>query len=190
SPNVMNLPVISKFIQASIDAAMAEYVAPKSMTMDLKEMLMGEDFKWDTSARGVIVFHILKAEDVKQGDSKAKQAVEKAIRTVRRQTGEDGGDNYVSVSWSKLGKTLWSTRIIKGPLEPHWDERGIVLVTPEEINARESLKVQVWDSDRLTADDHIGTVEVELKELFQNPCQMQERKDKLMNEEADEEMPG
>ncbi len=38
SLNVMNVPLISKFVQSSIDAALAEYVAPKSLTLDLKSM--------------------------------------------------------------------------------------------------------------------------------------------------------
>lgn len=56
--NIMNLPLISNFVQSSIDAAMAEYVAPKSLTLDLKEMLAGDDFKKDTSSRGVLVVNI------------------------------------------------------------------------------------------------------------------------------------
>lgn len=38
--NIMDLPIISGFVQSSVDAAMAEYVAPKSLTLDLKDMLM------------------------------------------------------------------------------------------------------------------------------------------------------
>lgn len=43
--NVMDVPLISGFVQSAIDAALAEYVAPKSLTLDLKNMLVGEDFK-------------------------------------------------------------------------------------------------------------------------------------------------
>ena len=41
-PNLMNVPLISTFVQTSIDAALAEYVAPKSLTLDLKDMLVGD----------------------------------------------------------------------------------------------------------------------------------------------------
>ena len=43
-PNLMDLPLISNFVQSAVDAAMAEYVAPKSLTLDLKAMLAGEWF--------------------------------------------------------------------------------------------------------------------------------------------------
>ena len=54
----MDLPLISRFVQSSVDAAMAEYVAPKSLTLDPKNMLAGDDFKKDTAARGVFVVRI------------------------------------------------------------------------------------------------------------------------------------
>ncbi len=60
--------VISSFVQSSIDAALAEYVAPKSLTLDLKDMLVGDDFKKDTSARGCLVVTIMNATDFKEGD--------------------------------------------------------------------------------------------------------------------------
>ena len=44
-PNVMNLPVISDFISKSIDTACAEYVAPKSITLDLQQLISGDDIK-------------------------------------------------------------------------------------------------------------------------------------------------
>ena len=34
-PNVLNLPLISGFVKSSIAAAANEYVAPKSMTLNL-----------------------------------------------------------------------------------------------------------------------------------------------------------
>lgn len=66
SLNVMDVPLISGFVQSAIDAALAEYVAPKSMTLDLKDMLMGEDYKKDTSTRGVVWIFIRSARDFKQ----------------------------------------------------------------------------------------------------------------------------
>ena len=47
---------------------MAEYVAPKSKTLDLKAMTIGNDFKTDTSARGVIYVKIKRAFDFKAAD--------------------------------------------------------------------------------------------------------------------------
>lgn len=67
-PNVMNLPFISGFISSSIDTAVAEYVAPKSITLDLQRLISGDDIKKDTDAIGVIVVHIHKATDVRCAD--------------------------------------------------------------------------------------------------------------------------
>ena len=64
-PNLMDVPLISSFVQSSIDAALAEYVAPKSLTLNLKDMMMGDDFKKDTVAQGIIVVRIHHAFDFK-----------------------------------------------------------------------------------------------------------------------------
>ncbi|KAL8647007.1 MAG: hypothetical protein Q9210_005809 [Variospora velana] len=66
--NIMDLPFISSFVQNSIDAALAEYVAPKSLTLDLKGMLIGDDFKKNTSAHGVLFVRIISATGFKEGD--------------------------------------------------------------------------------------------------------------------------
>ncbi|KAG8407826.1 hypothetical protein J3458_020138 [Metarhizium acridum] len=155
--NIMDIPLISNFVQSAIDAAVAEYVAPKSLTVDLKDILAGDDFKKDTVSRGVLMIHIKRGYDFKMGDS--------AIPLIR----EASSDPYVSVGWAKFGKVLWSTRILKCEMEPCWDETCFVLVTPEEVNIDERLRVQLWDSDRFTADDDLGRIEVSLKELMKSP---------------------
>ena len=68
--NIMDLPLISSFVQSSIDAALSQYVAPKSLTLDLKSMLVGDDFKKDTVARGILVVRIRQGRDFKVGDTK------------------------------------------------------------------------------------------------------------------------
>lgn len=40
---------------------------------------------------------------------------------------------------------------------------------PEEVNAEERLRIQLWDSDRTSADDDLGRIEVDLKELMHSP---------------------
>lgn len=52
--NIMDLPLISSFVQTSVDAAAAEYVAPKSIAVPLKDILAGRDYKLDPRARGII----------------------------------------------------------------------------------------------------------------------------------------
>ena len=179
--NIMDLPVVSPFVQSSIDAALAEYVAPKSLTLDIKDMLMGNDFKEDTAARGVIMVHIKRAAKFKEGNV--------SIAGLKK----GSSDPYISVGWAKFGKPVWSTRIIFADMEPFWDETAFVLVTPQEVNADERLRVQLWDSDRLSADDDLGKVELDLKEIMHNTRsagKMWDREDRFMAVDAGENMPG
>lgn len=178
--NIMDIPLISSFVQSSIDAALAEYVAPKSLTLDLKDMLIGDDFKKDSIARGVIMIYIKSARGFKEGDG--------GIGPMR-----GSSDSYVTVSWGKFGKPVSSTRVIVDDQEPTWHEWSHILVTPEELNAGEKLRLQLWDSDKYTADDDLGRVEVDLRELMHSPKtknKMNDREDRFVGEDPDEKMPG
>ena len=68
-PNVMDLPFISGFISSAINTALAEYVAPKSLTIDMQRLISGDDVKKDTDAIGVLVVHIHQATGVKRMDA-------------------------------------------------------------------------------------------------------------------------
>ncbi|KAK3364593.1 hypothetical protein B0T25DRAFT_530591 [Lasiosphaeria hispida] len=178
--NLMDVPLISSFVQSSIDAALAEYVAPKSLTLDLKDMLVGDDFKKDTVTRGVVLVHIKKARSFKEGDG--------GFGPIK-----GSSDSYMSVSWGKFGKPVASTRIIVDTQEPNWNEWASILVSPDEINAEETLRLQLWDSDKHTADDDLGRVEVSLKELMhgsKTKNMMCDREDELRAEDPDEKIPG
>jgi hypothetical protein len=50
--NTQNIPFLSGFIQKSIDAAVGEYCAPSSLTIDLGEALMGDNIKREVNAHG------------------------------------------------------------------------------------------------------------------------------------------
>lgn len=179
-PNLMNVPLISSFVQSSIDAALAEYVAPRSLTLDLKDMLVGDDFKKDTATRGVLAIFIKEAKGFKEGDG--------GIGPLK-----GSSDSYVTCSWGKFGKTVSSTRIIEDDQEPRWHEWAYMLVSPQEIDAEETVRIQLWDSDKLTADDDLGRVEVDLKELMHSSAtknQMCDREDRLKGQDPDENMPG
>lgn len=178
--NLMDVPLISSFVQSSIDAALAEYVAPKSLTLNLKDMLVGDDFKKDTITRGVVMIYIKSASGFKEGDG--------GIGPFR-----GSSDSYMTVSWGKFGKPVASTRIIVDDQEPSWHEWAHILVTPEELNASEKLRLQLWDSDKYTADDDLGRVEVDLRELVYGngmKNKMCDREDRFVGEEPDEKMPG
>lgn len=178
--NLMDLPLISSFVQSAVDAALAEYVAPKSLTLDVKDVLMGDDFKKDTATRGVLVVRIKKGEDFKEGDPGI--------------VGKRGSsDAYVTTGWGKFGKPVWSTRVIVDDMQPVWDETSFILVGQEELNAEERLRIQLWDSDRASADDHLGKIEVDLKELMHDKrshSKMWDRKDGFLGFESNDSMPG
>lgn len=181
SLNIMDLPLISSFVQSSIDAALAEYVAPKSLTLDLKDMLVGDDFKKDTLAHGVVVVLIKKAVDFKEGDGN--------LGPLKK----GSSDAYITTGWGKFGKPVASTRIIMGEQEPVWEEYAHILVGNEELNAQEMLRLQLWDSDRTSADDDLGRVDVDLKDLMQSEKtkgKMCDREDRFRGPDGDEYMPG
>lgn len=179
--NIMDVPFISNFVQSAVDAAVAEYVAPKSLTLDLKDMLAGDDFKKDTSAIGVLVVNIKRGYEFKIGDS--------GIPLIK----DGSSDAYVSVGWAKFGKVLWTTRVIEEDMEPCWDETCFILATPEELNIGERLRIQLWDSDRFTADDDLGRIEVSLKDLMKSPesnGKMRHRQDGFRALKSGDNMPG
>ena len=53
------------------------------------------------------------------------------------------------LSYAKFGKPLYSTRIIMGDLNPVWEETAVLLVSGDEVKAKESLSIQLWDNDKL-----------------------------------------
>ena len=97
--NVMDIPMLSNWIQTTIDDATTEYVAPRSINLDLKAMLAGKP-KMDTEALGVIIITIRRAHGF--GNDNAK-------KLMRNPLGK-GVDMYVTVGWRQWGKPLWSTR--------------------------------------------------------------------------------
>ncbi|KAH9990468.1 hypothetical protein F4779DRAFT_610071 [Xylariaceae sp. FL0662B] len=178
--SLTDVPLISSFVNSAIDAALAEYVAPKSLTLNLKDMLVGEDFKKDTTSVGVLWIFIKHARGFKQGDG--------GVGPI-----QGSSDSYVTVSWGKFGKPVASTRIVTDQNEPSWHEYASVLVTAEELNAEEKLRLQLWDSDKWSADDDLGRVEVDLKHLMKGPetlNRIEDREDRFKGQDPDETMPG
>lgn len=94
------------------------------------------------------------------------------------------------LSYAKFGKPLYSTRIIAGDLNPVWEETAILLVSADEIKAKESLSIQLWDNDKYSADDLVGRVHVPLEEIMQEPGKAHRRTDKLQGFEDHDEMKG
>lgn len=174
--NVLNLPLISNFVNSSIGAACAMFAAPKSMTMDLSMMLKGDDIHKDTLALGVMWIRIHRATGLSKQD--------------RRGSEGGGSDPYINLSFSKYGKPMYCTRVITDDLNPIWEETAALLVTPELIKADENLSIELWDSDRNTADDIVGKVELPIREMLQHPGRMYPQVSKLQGLDQGSEMPG
>ncbi len=174
--NILNLPLISKFVNYAIGAATAEYVAPKSMTLDMGKLLKGDDIQKDTGALGVLWIRIHKATGLSKQDRKGSQG--------------GGSDPYITVSFSKYGKPMYCTRVIQDDLNPIWEETCALLVTPDLIKVDEQLSMELWDSDRSTADDVVGKVELSMQKMIQHPGKMYPQVSKLRGTKVDSEMPG
>ncbi|KAL5345148.1 hypothetical protein ACLOAV_010104 [Pseudogymnoascus australis] len=174
--NILNLPLISKFVNYAIGAAAAEYVAPKSMTLDMAKMLQGDDIQKDVEALGILWIRIHKATGLSKQD--------------RRGSEGGGSDPYITVSFSKYGKPMYCTRVIQDDLNPVWEETCALLVTPDLIKADEQLSMELWDSDRSTADDVVGKVEISMQKMIQHPGKMYPQVSKLRGTKAESSMPG
>ncbi len=58
------------------------------------------------------------------------------------------------------------------------------------IKADEQLSVELWDSDRHTADDVVGKIELSLQKMIQHPRKMYPQVSRLQGMESDSSMPG
>lgn len=172
-PNVLDLPFIQKFVEMGIAAACAQYVAPKSLTLNLAQMLVGDGLKKDTKAVGIIVV-----------------TIHHAIGLLAQDRRTNSSDPYIVLAYAKFGKPLYSTRIITGDLNPVWEETAFLLVSDEEINAEESLSLTLWDWDKHSADDLVGRIVVPLSDIMAKPNTMTKREDKLQGFEDANDMPG
>ncbi|QQK45802.1 C2 membrane targeting protein [Penicillium digitatum] len=174
--NVLNLPLISNFVNSAISTACGMFAAPKSMTMDLGMMLTGDDIHKDTLALGVMWIRIHRAVGLSKQDARGSEG--------------GGSDPYINLSFSKYGKPMYCTRVITDDLNPIWEETAALLVTPELIKADENLSIELWDSDRNTADDIVGKVELPIREMLQHPSKMYPQVSKLQGMDEGSEMPG
>ncbi|KAM7188049.1 hypothetical protein V8F33_010906 [Rhypophila sp. PSN 637] len=174
--NILNLPLISNFVNWAIATAANMYVAPKSMTLDIGKMLQGDAIKKETQALGVLFIRIHKATGLSKQD--------------RRGSEGGGSDPYICVSFSKFGKPQYCTRVIQDDLNPVFEESCALLVTADIIKADEQLSLELWDSDRSSADDVVGKVELSIQKLIQHAGKMFPQVSKLRGLKAESEMPG
>ncbi|KAJ9649386.1 hypothetical protein H2199_000161 [Coniosporium tulheliwenetii] len=174
--NILNLPLISNFVNYAIGAAASMYVAPKSLSIDMRAILQGDDIQKDVQALGVMWIRIHRAVGLSKQDKRGSR--------------HGGSDPYITLSFSKYGKPMYCTRVITDDLNPIWEETAALLVTPELIKADENLSVELWDSDRHSADDIVGKIELSMQKMIQHPGKMYPQMSKLAGMHADSEMPG
>ena len=174
--NILNLPLISNFVNYAIGAAASMYVAPKLMSIDVGAILQGDDVVKETQALGVMWIRIHRAIGLSKQDKRGSKG--------------GGSDPYITLSFSKYGKPMYCTRVITDDLNPIWEETAALLVTPDLILADEQLSVELWDSDRSSADDICGKVELSIQKMIQHPGKMYPQVSKLAGLDADSEMPG
>lgn len=174
--NILNLPLISNFVNWAIAAAAGMYVAPKSLTLDIGKMLQGDSIQKETDALGVLFIRIHKATGLSKQD--------------RRGSNGGGSDPYICVAFSKFGKPQYCTRVIQDDLNPVFEECAALLVTPDIIKADEQLSLELWDSDRSSADDVVGKVELSIQKLIQHPGKMFPQNSTLRGTKAESSMPG
>lgn len=174
--NLLNLPLISQFVNYAIGAAASMYVAPKSMSIDMRAILQGDDITKDVQALGVLWIRIHKALGLSKQDKRGSK--------------HGGSDPYITLTFSKYGKPMYCTRVITDDLNPVWEETTALLVTPELIKADENLSVELWDSDRHSADDIVGKVELNMQKMIQHPGKMYPQISKLAGMNEGSEMPG
>ncbi|KAE9374088.1 C2 domain protein [Stipitochalara longipes BDJ] len=165
--NVLNLPLISGFVNSSIAAALDVYVAPKSLIMDMSKMLQGDAVKKETDAMGLIYIKLKRAEGIAAQDKSGKS------------------DPFITLAFSQFGKPVYCTRIIEQDLNPIWNEQTCLLIYQDQLTAGERLSVELWDSDMISADDVVGKVSFDLRELIKNYSnRIEERVDELKDDKG------
>ncbi|KAG0146642.1 hypothetical protein CROQUDRAFT_657125 [Cronartium quercuum f. sp. fusiforme G11] len=151
--NVMSLPVISSFIRSSVDVLLGNFCLPFSYTLDLSRILLGNDALMRPRHVGVVAIAIHSASNLKISDILNQSS-----------------DPYVSISFIKsASKPLFSTRIHFKDLNPVFEEMAFILITPDQLLERERICLTICDSDRISADNVLGKVDVDLLSMSQNP---------------------
>ncbi|CCG83320.1 Putative uncharacterized protein B5O22.140 [Taphrina deformans PYCC 5710] len=170
--NVLDLPLISGFVNSSIAAALDEYVAPKSLIMDMSKILQGDEVKKETDAMGLIYVKIKHAKGIAAQDRSGKS------------------DPFITLAYSQFGKPVYCTRIIEQELNPSWNEQTCLLVYQDQLTAGETLSLELWDSDAMTADDVVGKVKFDLRDLIRDYSnKITQREDGLCDKD-DKPLPG
>lgn len=165
--NLLNLPVVDSVLASQIDQAAADFVQPKSMSLDMTVYVGGSDQKEDTESIGVLFIKIHRARNLARQDTRGP-----------------GADPYLTIAFSKYEKPMYATRIIKGDLNPVWEESAIVMIRAEHVKRNENVLLRLWDSDKTGSDDISGVCQFPLQDLILKSNKMHKRKDNLQGDVA------
>ncbi|TVY52816.1 Meiotically up-regulated gene 190 protein [Lachnellula cervina] len=165
--DLLNLPIIDSVLASQIDQAAADFVQPKSMSLDMTAYVGGSDQMEETEAIGVLFVKIHRAR-----------------KLARQDTRGPGADPYLTIAFSKYEKPMYATRIIKGDRNPVWEETAIIMIRAEHVKRQENVLLRLWDSDTTGSDDVSGVCEFPLEELILNANKMQKREDNLQGDVA------
>lgn len=168
--NILNLPLISNFVNYAISATANLYVAPKSISFDLRSMLRGDLSQKDSNAIGICWVEIHRARGLSKQDIRASHG--------------GGCDAYINLSFSKYAMPIYCTRVILDDLNPVFQEFAALLVTQDMVQADERLSLELWDSDRTSADDMVGNIEVPIQDLMRQRTKMQSLTSSLVNKSS------
>lgn len=151
---------LADFIQTSIDSSLAALTAPKSITLDLADLIASDGVQRKIMALGVVVVTIYSTTGLERADLMGSS------------------DAYAIVTWSRSGKPMYSTRVLVHELSPRFNESVALLVPQEVVKAEERVGIELYDSD-VGQDDFLGFVGIELSELLSRPGEEVKRHEQL-----------
>lgn len=153
----------SQIFRNSFVVQCAQFIAPKSLTLNLAQLIAGSSVPKDTKALGVFVVTIHHAVGLQAQDRSLNPL---ALTSASKRENMRSADPYIVLAYAKFGKPLYTTRIVEGDLNPVWEETTVLLLTEDEVKGEEDLAVMLWDSDKRSADDLVGRVTVPVVDIM------------------------
>nr|CAG8511352.1 11799_t:CDS:10 [Entrophospora candida] len=151
--NIAQFPIIKQFIRNTVQTVLEEFTYPKFIDIDLEQMLSGDDNLHDTETLGIMRADIYEARNLTKVDMHGEN------------------DPYVMLSLdpAPYAHTHMSTRVIENCASPIWHETFFLKMPQMDIvDEHIKFKLGVMDWDRLTTDDHIGSMWIDIKDAIGN----------------------
>ncbi|KXS18137.1 hypothetical protein M427DRAFT_222823 [Gonapodya prolifera JEL478] len=145
--NLMNLPILSRFILSSMDAVITQTaVTPNVVSLDLETLLTGKEVSYDVRAIGVAEIRLHESTDLRKADIMSEN------------------DTYAAISIG-ASRILAKSRIINNSPHPIWEETHFVLVSEDDVKIGSNLSITLFDYDVMTKDDRLGEVNIPITKL-------------------------